>query len=722
MAAPHKSLFQSFAGMAFVFALAVLAWNCSGYKKEAVSSKAFIIEEVHKHPLDPLDTNELKSVKEILLASGKIDTNYLFFLINLKEPAKTDVLAYEPGKAFKREAFASLYQYDQNKVLEAVVDLTDKKVLALNEVKGVEPGQFEKDSIIKEVVRADSGWVTALKKRGIHPDSVKCWGQFLGEMGVGPKDHRELIAIPSYKNKKYGSLAIAGLYAYVDMTTRKVLKIVDNPGKYDKPTDIGYFNADSAVVNFMPEKPLKIQQPEGVGFTTEGYKVMGQKWAFRIGIHNREGLVMYDVRYNDNGKWRPIMYRGSMAEMYVPYGSPDSYMATNNYFDGGVYRMGQQADKKDLKPMHLGDIPENSVLFPAYYHNEKGEPMMLDSAVAVYEQSGGTLVRHGKFTRGGRELVTKYFTRIGNYDYAFKWIMKEDGEIKIETELTGIVAVRGVHRTADLPGSADETYDGNYYGTLVTPHAEAVNHQHFFCFRLDMDVDGATNNNIEEMNVVRVPVSPTNPYRNTFTTQMTRFVSEKEARRDMDMTSNRHWMVANSQTNNGLGHPSAYVLMPGHNAKMMSDASAPTRIMGDFLEHQFWVTQYKEGEHFPAGDYPISKGIKDGLPAWSAADRSLENQDLVLWYNLGVTHIVRPEEWPIMNEHRLSFSLMPFGFFSKNPVVGMPQKSEPPVLANADNRLSLCIIPKKGINAVSKNAVAKNAPSGGSGKSGKKMN
>ncbi|MDJ1483523.1 hypothetical protein QNI16_23700 [Cytophagaceae bacterium YF14B1] len=716
----YSSIFHSLAKISLLLVIAVLVWNCTSKKTEIANGTPFVVDEVFKHPLDPLDTNEIKSVKAILLASGKVDTNYLFFLINLKEPSKSDVLAYEAGKSFKREAFASLYQYDQNKVMEAVIDLTDKKVLSLNEVKGVEPGAFDKDSIIKDIVRNDTSWVAALKKRNIHPDSIKCWGQFVGELGVGTEGHRELIAIPSYKNKKFSSLPIAGLYAFVDMTARKIIKLVDEEGKYDKPTDIGYFNADSAVVSFMPDKPLKIQQPDGVGFTTEGYKIVGQKWAFRIGIHNREGLVMYDVRYNDNGRWRPVMYRGSMAEMYVPYGSPDSYMASNNYFDGGVYRMGQQADKKEMKPMHLGDVPENAVLFPAYYHNEKGEPMMLDSAVAVYEQSGGTLARHGKFTRGARELVTKYFTRIGNYDYAFKWILKEDGEIKVETELTGVVAIRSVHRTVDLPGSGDETYEGNYYGTMVTPHAEAVNHQHFFCFRLDMDVDGATNNNIEEMNVVPVPVTQGSPYRNTFITQMTRFVTEKEAQRDVNMTSNRHWMIANSQTNNGLGHPSAYVLMPGHNAKMMSDPSAPAHKMGDFLDHQLWVTQYKDGEQFPAGDYPITKGAKDGLPAWSAADRSLENQDLVLWYNMGVTHIVRPEEWPIMNEHRLSFSLMPFGFFSKNPVIGMPQKAPMPVIANADNRLSLCITPKKGINAVSKNVIAKNTS--GSGRAGKKMN
>ena len=41
----------------------------------------------------------------------------------------------------------------------------------------------------------------------------------------------------------------------------------------------------------------------------------------------------------------------------------------------------------------------------------------------------------------------------------------------------------------------------------------------------------------------------------------------------------------------------------------------------------------------------------------------------MLWYNLGITHIVRPEEWPIMNTHTMGFSLVPFGFFERNPAI-----------------------------------------------------
>jgi primary-amine oxidase len=91
-----------------------------------------------------------------------------------------------------------------------------------------------------------------------------------------------------------------------------------------------------------------------------------------------------------------------------------------------------------------------------------------------------------------------------------------------------------------------------------------------------------------------------------------------------------------------------------------------------FLNHQVWVTQYAEDEIYPAGKYPASNKVYEGLPEWASKNRAINNNDIVLWYVAGLTHIVRPEDWPVMPVHHMGFSLMPFGFFSSNPVLGMP--------------------------------------------------
>lgn len=37
-------------------------------------------------------------------------------------------------------------------------------------------------------------------------------------------------------------------------------------------------------------------------------------------FNGREGLVLYNLNYNDNGTVRPLFYRMSLAEMFIPYG------------------------------------------------------------------------------------------------------------------------------------------------------------------------------------------------------------------------------------------------------------------------------------------------------------------------------------------------------------------------------------------------------------------
>ncbi len=51
----------------------------------------------------------------------------------------------------------------------------------------------------------------------------------------------------------------------------------------------------------------------------EGNLIKWQNWHIRIGFTWREGLVIYNVNYEDEGRLRPILFRASIAEMAVPY-------------------------------------------------------------------------------------------------------------------------------------------------------------------------------------------------------------------------------------------------------------------------------------------------------------------------------------------------------------------------------------------------------------------
>ncbi|HJQ67629.1 MAG TPA: hypothetical protein VKA70_01550 [Blastocatellia bacterium] len=68
---------------------------------------------------------------------------------------------------------------------------------------------------------------------------------------------------------------------------------------------------------------------------------------------------------------------------------------------------------------------------------------------------------------------------------------------------------------------------------------------------------------------------------------------------------------------------------------------------------------------------PYGRGQRG--PQWTSADRAIENRDIVLWHTMGLTHIPRPEEWPVMTCHRAGFKLLPNGFFTRNPALDVPR-------------------------------------------------
>jgi len=133
--------------------------------------------------------------------------------------------------------------------------------------------------------------------------------------------------------------------------------------------------------------------------------------------------------------------------------------------------------------------------------------------------------------------------------------------------------------------------------------------------------------------------------------------------------------VRNRRVTNGLGAPVGYKLVPGGGAVLLADPSSPVAARAAFARHHLWVTAYDPEELRPAGHYPNQHPGGAGLPAWSAADRPLEDADVVLWYTIGTTHVARPEDWPVMPVARVSFVVEPVGFFDTNPALDVPPQA-----------------------------------------------
>ena len=73
--------------------------------------------------------------------------------------------------------------------------------------------------------------------------------------------------------------------------------------------------------------------------------------------------------------------------------------------------------------------------------------------------------------------------------------------------------------------------------------------------------------------------------------------------------------------------------------------------------------------------YPNQSTGGEGLPVYAARRRPVENTDIVLWYTMGFRHLPRPEDWPVLNTVWHSVSLVPYGFFDRNPSLAPPSRT-----------------------------------------------
>ncbi|MDZ8079140.1 MAG: primary-amine oxidase [Nostoc sp. DcaGUA01] len=631
------------------------------------------------HPLSALTETEISTAVSVIKREKTLSEMAVFPLITLQEPDKEEVINFTPGKVFKRQAFLVIYERSQNKTFEGVVDLTTKTLISWKQIPSVQPALVNSEyELATQVVKADPRWQAAMRRRGISDfERVKIswWAPgILGEEEekTGNRLCRGLFYYMGdrlqhggrHPRNYYGS-PIEGVVATVNLNTGKIASVIDR-GKVPFSQENWNYDVKSLGKLLSPPKPLKILQPNGKSFQINDNQISWQGWNFRYLMHPRSGLMLYQLTYKDGENVRPVLYRASLSEMVVPYGDPEPTWSFRNAFDVGEYNLGLLANKMELGK----EIPENGLLLDAIFADEQGEAYKMPGIIGIYERDNGMLWKHYEYNtqrndvRRDRELVMMMTVAIDNYDYSLNWIFRQDGTLEVQNELTGIVLVQG---TADEKQSQEHSY-----GQLIAKNIIGVNHQHFFNYRLDLDVDGKANS-VMEMNINASPMNEKNPLGNAMVVTENPLAKETVAVRDLDMKHSRKWMIVSADKKNTLGAAPGYMLMPEANSMFFPVEGSKIRERAEFATHHVWVTKYKPSELYAGGDYPNQTQPGEGLPKYIADDESLLGEDIVLWYTMGVTHIPRSEDWPVMPVHRVGFKLVPRGFFSRNPAINLPE-------------------------------------------------
>ncbi|MEX0664374.1 MAG: primary-amine oxidase [Acidimicrobiia bacterium] len=623
------------------------------------------------HPLDLLTPDEIKQAVEIVRASGRVPEGSVFVHVRLHEPAKEAVAAHGAADPVDREIEIQIVPGPGLEVIEAIVSVTAREMRDWRVVEGMRPTLlFGESANAIGKVRAHPDWQAAMRKRGLTDlDLVQIdpWpaGSFDSPHEAGRRISRCISFVRESKTDNGYARPIEGVIAFYDQGAGEVLEVIDlgvvplppNRGSY-LPEDVGSMRTDL--------KPLEISQPEGPSFTVEGNLVRWQRWSFRVGFDPYEGLVLHTVSYEDDGRSRTVLHRASISEMVVPYGDPNPMHGWKNAFDAGEWGLGRMANSLKLGCDCLGVIH----YFDAVLATEAGDPYVVENTICMHEEDYGILWKHHDMqggtneTRRSRRLVVSSIATVGNYEYGFYWYFYLDGNVQLEVKLSGIISPMAV-----APGEVPE------FATIVAPGLAGPNHQHMFCARLDLDVDG-TENSVFEVEAERVPVGPSNPWSNAFRQRATQLETERGAQRETNAATSRCWKVVNPSRTNTLDQAVGYKLVPTMSTPTLlahPDSSVGRR--AGFACHNLWVTPYERDERRAAGDYPNQHAGGDGLPLWTDADRPIADTDVVLWYTFGVTHFVRPEDWPVMPVEYTGFLLQPVSFFDRNPALDVPPSS-----------------------------------------------
>lgn len=83
------------------------------------------------------------------------------------------------------------------------------------------------------------------------------------------------------------------------------------------------------------------------------------------------------------------------------------------------------------------------------------------------------------------------------------------------------------------------------------------------------------------------------------------------------------------------------------------------------------MTPFAEHERYASAAFPTLSEPGKGLPEWTLNDRSIQSRDIVVWYTVGMHHMVRNEDWPVMSVLWHSFELRPFDFFDRNSSIDL---------------------------------------------------
>ena len=637
------------------------------------------------HSLTAVEINEASAA-----VSSAFGSDVIFNRISLTEPDKERARSWKAGQSsprsadvvyrLKRATYRVQYDFENATISEPQEITSGQPMLMSEELLGA-----------IEVVNQLPQVIAVLEQRGITGTDGLCLprtvGRFFADI-ANPVNDR-LMRFDCFNIRGQSGLGllptssafarpVEGFSILFDIEQLELIELTDAfKGSDHPPNDFEVIEFHESALDTRPAlKPMVINQPEGQNFEITGSQINWQGWQFHLRFDPRQGTILNNIGVVSDQSFRPVAYEIAMSEMFVPYQDPDAHWFYRAYFDMGEYGFGNMAT--ELKG---SDCPSTAVYQDVVLHTANGDAFTAENRICIFEFDPGYpswrhhesmynevpgIVKHN--SRPATNLVVRMVAVIGNYDYFQDYIFQQDGRIRIRLISTGIDATKGVFSASlDDARAAEETLTG----TLIAPYRLGVNHDHFFSYRIDMDVDGV-NNTFVRQRLVSAQQPTDAPRQGIWKVQQERVLSEQQAQTTMKVDKPALLTFTSSTARNEMGYPTSYQLMfPNTHPLVTMDDVIYQR--AGFLKNNLWVTRYKRDELFSTGFAVNQSDVGQGLPQYAADNEAIEDTDLVAWPMIGFHHVPMAEDWPVMPAKVDEITLKPRNFFNRNPALDVPE-------------------------------------------------
>jgi primary-amine oxidase len=621
------------------------------------------------HPMDALTPAEITSTVNLLKDAGDADGNTRYPAVTLLEAPKDIIRKWQQGQSFTRAAFVILRR--DGETFEATVDLTNKKVLTFEKKPGSQPMILDAEWVnARDKFMADPRFKAAISKRGIKDlAEIYCTPNSAGAFPGDGYENRRILKVPCYSgtDKLHPSLArpIEGLMGIVDGETGQVLDVLDRETVEMPPVPEGY--GDQLPKPEKETKPIAMLAPGGLNIELDGnLEIKWNRWAMHARADKRAGVILSLVRFDDGKKLRDIAYQMNVSEMFVPYMSPDPTWSYRTFMDAGEFGLGYLISS--LRPNV--DCPPNAIFTDLTFPNDVGGTYTRPQALCIFERaSGDPAWRH--YSSGQKkvqgipqvDLVVRHIPTLGNYDYVVDYVFSPQGNITLRVGATGFDATKSTSaKDMESPTALADTA----YGTLIAPYTVAINHDHYFNFRLDLDVDGTQNALVRDA-FIPGPAKNSATRKSLWTLKTQRYAAEGPVVPDHMATGGETWRVINPNEKTDLKFNPSYWIDLHHTATSILDPQDPPQMRAGFSAQNLWVSKFRGDQKWAAGLYPNLSTKDEGLPAFVAKAEPISNEDIVLWYTMGFRHAPRPEDFPILPTFWHEMTLRPAFFFDRDP-------------------------------------------------------